>query len=152
MDIIAISKLLFYWILRSWFREANKMHAGFLAKCPLVLLDFKKIVTSQGFTENIWNILIHNNAFSFSPVVTRRRTDRNDKKQQAHFVAFFSEIPQGVTGWMYIFRVWCYIETDWILCCVCYCTAYWVYRSCTVCKWTVLTVITETEWLLCWVW
>jgi len=38
-----------------------------------------------------------------------------------------------------------YKEAVWLLCWVCYCIAYWMYRQCTVCNWTVLTVITERQ-------
>ena len=64
----AVSNLLFHWILRG---EANRMHAGFYAKCPLV----NTIVTSQKIVVNIRNTQIHNNAFSISWVATWRRTD-----------------------------------------------------------------------------
>jgi hypothetical protein len=32
-----VSNILFYCILRSYAREASRMHAGFQAKCPLEL-------------------------------------------------------------------------------------------------------------------
>ena len=54
------------------------MHAGSYAKCPLV----NTIVTSQRIIVNIRNKQIHNNAFSISPVVTLRRTDRNVQRNQ----------------------------------------------------------------------
>jgi hypothetical protein len=46
-----------------------------------------------------------------------------------------------VTTWIYIVGVRWYREIGWLW--VCYCAAYWVYRECTVCNWTVLTVITQ---------
>ena len=66
------------------------------------------------------------------------------------FVAFFPELPQAVTVWMYIFDVLCYKETEWLLCLVCYCTEYCVYSWRTVCNWTVLTVITQRQSDLFW--
>jgi len=44
------------------------------------------------------------------------------------FVAFFRELTQTGTQWMYIAADWWYRETEWLLCWVCYCTAYGVYR------------------------
>ena len=63
-------KAFFDGILRSWVLETCRMHVEVHAKSPIVLIDFKKIVTNQGITVNIGNIQIHNNAFWISPVVT----------------------------------------------------------------------------------
>ena len=38
-----------------------------------------------------------------------------------------------------------YRETELLLCWLCYCTTYWMYRYCTVCNWTILKVITERQ-------
>jgi hypothetical protein len=39
--IAAVTKLMFHWILRSYFREASRKHAGFHDESPMGLLDFK---------------------------------------------------------------------------------------------------------------
>jgi len=57
--------------------EASRMYAIFMRSVRWYYWILNKIVTSQGITVNIRNIQIHNNAFSISPVVTWRRTDRN---------------------------------------------------------------------------
>jgi hypothetical protein len=59
------------------------------------------------------------------------------------FVAFFPEITQTVAQWLYIAADCCSQRDTVPACSASYRTAHLLYKYCTVCNWTVLTVITH---------
>jgi len=66
--------------------EASKIHAVFMRNVRWCYWIVNTIVTGQGITVNIRNMEIYNNAFSISPVVIRRWTDKNvQRNQNTHF-------------------------------------------------------------------
>jgi len=63
---------------------------------------------------------------------------RNEETKRHIFVAFFPELAQ--TQWMHIAA---HKETQCLSCSASYCSTHLLYKYCTVCNWTVLTVITQ---------
>jgi hypothetical protein len=106
IGVIAVSKVLFHCISRSYARQACRLHVGGHAKCPLELWGLNWIVTHSGLQwQSDTDCFIKIYSAFLQLLHEDRRTGSNEENKRHIFVVFLPERPPTVTGWMYIVGV-----------------------------------------------